>query len=254
MALNSVAAEPIADDGALDIGKPSIREPSTETARAAETPRAAMRIRRWFWINRGKFRAAAIGLVALLLFLVAWHLLTKYRVNIYVRFLNVPSPEQVLDRAVFFVAAARAPANVLQRAVATFECGHGRLRQHFDVRLARDAFDEVLRHAVGDVRPAHARLETVLTGAGQRDQKQVAAFHLEAGRRAFEREADREAIDELRRALYISPYLAEAHLWLGIALRKEGRNAEARAAIERSLKINPDRAWAKQQLEKTPRQ
>jgi NitT/TauT family transport system permease protein len=36
----------------------------------------------------------------LLMFLVAWHLLTKYRVNIYVRFLNVPSPEQVLERAV----------------------------------------------------------------------------------------------------------------------------------------------------------
>jgi NitT/TauT family transport system permease protein len=100
MALNSVAAEPIADDSALDIGKPSIREPSQETARAAETPRAAQRVRRWLWINRDKFRAAAIGLVALLLFLLAWHLLTKYRVNIYVRFLNVPSPEQVLDRAI----------------------------------------------------------------------------------------------------------------------------------------------------------
>ena len=37
---------------------------------------------------------------ALLLFLVAWHLLTKYRVNIYVRFLNVPSPEQVFEKAV----------------------------------------------------------------------------------------------------------------------------------------------------------
>ena len=100
MALTSVSAEPIADDSALDLGKPAIREPSTDTQRAAETPRVAQRIRRWFWMYRGKFRAAAIGLVALLLFLVAWHLLTTYRVNIYVRFLNVPSPEQVLDRAI----------------------------------------------------------------------------------------------------------------------------------------------------------
>ncbi len=30
---------------------------------------------------------------------LAWHLLTKYRVNIYVRFLNVPSPEQVFESA-----------------------------------------------------------------------------------------------------------------------------------------------------------
>jgi NitT/TauT family transport system permease protein len=100
MALNSVAAEPINDDSALGTLKPSIPEPSTETARAAETPRAAARIKRWLWMYRGKFRAAAIGLVALLLFLIAWHLLTKYRVNIYIRFLNVPSPEQVLDRAI----------------------------------------------------------------------------------------------------------------------------------------------------------
>jgi NitT/TauT family transport system permease protein len=34
-----------------------------------------------------------------MLFIVVWHLLTKYRVNIYVRFVNVPSPEQVLARA-----------------------------------------------------------------------------------------------------------------------------------------------------------
>jgi NitT/TauT family transport system permease protein len=100
MALTSVSAEPIADDSALDLGKPAIRESSTAIQRAAETPRVAQRIRRWFWMYRGKFRAAAIGIVALLLFLVAWHLLTTYRVNIYVRFLNVPSPEQVLDRAI----------------------------------------------------------------------------------------------------------------------------------------------------------
>jgi len=34
------------------------------------------------------------------MFIVAGHLLTTYRLNIYVRFLNVPSPEQGLERAV----------------------------------------------------------------------------------------------------------------------------------------------------------
>jgi NitT/TauT family transport system permease protein len=95
IALNSVAAEPIADDGTLDIG-----EQPVETARAAETPRVAQIVRRWLWMNRGRFRAAAVGVVSLLLFLVAWHFLTKYRVNIYVRFINVPSPEAVLERAI----------------------------------------------------------------------------------------------------------------------------------------------------------
>src|SRR5260370_909592 len=69
----------------------------------AAQPRAAQLIAlagRWLALNRGRLRALALGALALLLFLVAWHLLTKYRVNIYVRFLNVPSPEQVLERAV----------------------------------------------------------------------------------------------------------------------------------------------------------
>jgi NitT/TauT family transport system permease protein len=55
--------------------------------------------RRWLALNRGTLRAVVLGTLALLAFLLAWHLLTKYRVNVYVRFLNVPSPEQVLERA-----------------------------------------------------------------------------------------------------------------------------------------------------------
>ena len=56
---------------------------------------------------------------------------------------------------------------------------------------------------------------SVVASAGQRDQTALAVFHLDAARRAFEREADREATQELRRALYLSPYLADAHLLLG---------------------------------------
>jgi sulfonate transport system permease protein len=55
---------------------------------------------RWLAAQRGTIRAIVLGTVSLLLFLVLWHFLTKYRVNIYVRFLNVPSPEAVFERAV----------------------------------------------------------------------------------------------------------------------------------------------------------
>lgn len=75
--------------------------------------------------------------------------------------------------------------------------------------------------------PARSRVDNAITEAGQRDQEKLAAFHLDAGRRAFEREADREAIQELRRALYISPYLAEAHLLLGRLYLRGGRAADA---------------------------
>ncbi len=60
------------------------------------------------------------------------------------------------------------------------------------------------------------------------------------------------AVADLRRAIELDPKLAEAHLWLGIALRRQNKNKEARAAIERSLALNPARVWAKQQLAKTP--
>lgn len=62
------------------------------------------------------------------------------------------------------------------------------------------------------------------------------------------------AIDDFETAIQLSPGLADAHLWLGIALRKAGRNAEARRAMARSLELNPRRVWARQQLEKTPAQ
>jgi len=71
--------------------------------------------------------------------------------------------------------------------------------------------------------------------AGQRDQEQLALFHLDAGRRAFEREADREAIGELRRALYLSPYLSEAHLLLGRLYLRGGRPGDAVEALKISL-------------------
>ena len=86
-----------------------------------------------------------------------------------------------------------------------------------------------------ELTPSRARVDTMITSAGQREQESLAVFHLDAGRRAFEREADREAIQELRRALYLSPYLAEAHLLLGRLYLRGGRPAEAVAALKIAL-------------------
>ncbi len=61
-----------------------------------------------------------------------------------------------------------------------------------------------------------------------------------------------QAIRDFEKVIQLDSRSAEAHLWLGIALRKAKRNAEARRAIARSLELNPHRIWAKQQLEKTP--
>lgn len=60
------------------------------------------------------------------------------------------------------------------------------------------------------------------------------------------------AITDFRKAIELNPRNAEAYLWLGLSLRKQNKNAEARQAFQKSLELDPNRIWAKQQLDKTP--
>src|ERR1700728_2753210 len=60
------------------------------------------------------------------------------------------------------------------------------------------------------------------------------------------------AIKDFRKAIELNPKNADAWLWLGVALRKGNQPAEAEKAFAKSLEINPNRVWARQQLEKTP--
>ena len=94
----------------MDNAARKLDEP-TPMAAAAEAPAAAAAnpvpakpapywksyLQRWLALYWRKLRAIAIGALAIALFLLAWHLLTKYRVSFHVRFVNVPSPEMVLE-------------------------------------------------------------------------------------------------------------------------------------------------------------
>jgi tetratricopeptide (TPR) repeat protein len=60
------------------------------------------------------------------------------------------------------------------------------------------------------------------------------------------------AIPDFQKAIELDPKNAEAYLWLGLSLRKEKREDEARKAFAKSLELNPQRVWTKQQLDKTP--
>jgi tetratricopeptide (TPR) repeat protein len=111
-------------------------------------------------------------------------------------------------------------------------------------RRLSSAYEEMARRPGGDVVPKglervknevelpHARLETVLAANEQRDQAQLAKFHLDRGRRLFQQENDRDAAVELNHALYLSPYLAEGHLLLGRIHLRNGRIAEAIGAFK----------------------
>jgi len=74
-----------------------------------------------------------------------------------------------------------------------------------------------------------------LATTAQRDQQSVAQFHLERGRRLFAQEQDREALAELRRTVFLSPYEAEAHLLIGRIHLRGGRPREAIDALKISI-------------------
>ena len=93
--------------------------------------------------------------------------------------------------------------------------------------LERVRQDPTLRDAP---RPDQAMVNTA-----QREQRSLAVFHLDRGRRLFEREEDREAMAELRRAVYLSPYEAQAHLLIGRIHLRTGRTGDAIDALKISI-------------------
>lgn len=86
------------------------------------------------------------------------------------------------------------------------------------------------------------RVDTAIATTGQRDQNELAAFHLDRGRRFFEQGSNSEAATELARAIYLSPYEAEAHLLLGRIYLRSGETAAAVDAFKIAL-------WSEESVE-----
>jgi tetratricopeptide (TPR) repeat protein len=84
-------------------------------------------------------------------------------------------------------------------------------------------------------RPEAGRADSALVATEQREQREMATFHLDRGRRFYDREEDRAALTELRRAIYLSPYQAEAHLLVGRLHLRAGRTRDAIEALKISL-------------------
>jgi tetratricopeptide (TPR) repeat protein len=153
---------------------------------------------------------------------------------------------------------------------------------------ARNEVPKGLERIKSDVDvPASLRVENVIVAVEQRDQRDLARFHLEAGRRAFQAERDGEAIAALRRAVYLAPYDSAAHMLLGRVYLRGGRMEDAidefkiaiwsddtvaahvaladayvqtrdypaaRAELQWILKADPQHAEAKRMLDRLPSQ
>jgi tetratricopeptide (TPR) repeat protein len=114
--------------------------------------------------------------------------------------------------------------------------------------------------------PTIQRVDSLIATSGQREQRELATFHMDRGRRFFEQGNDTEAIAEFRRALYLSPYEAEAQLLLGRIYLRTGQtpaaidafkisiwsqeSAAARLALARAYVHAKDAAAARNQLER----
>lgn len=98
------------ESAALKRSEPAIAEEVQEAAPVvappdlpASTPKPstlrqlATYAKRWFALYRRQLRSMLLGAISLALFLLSWHLLTKYRVDMHIRFINVPSPSRVLE-------------------------------------------------------------------------------------------------------------------------------------------------------------
>jgi tetratricopeptide (TPR) repeat protein len=149
-------------------------------------------------------------------------------------------------------AVRRAPADadahfVLGAALAGAGHAAEANREHELARRLSATYEGLAKKPAGDVPkdleriksdvelPHVARVDETLAATGQRDQKELARFYFDRGQRLFEQERDREALDELKRALFLSPYEAQAHLLVGRIHLRAGRIEEATEALKISL-------------------
>ena len=92
-----------------------------------------------------------------------------------------------------------------------------------------------LERVKGDVELPHSRQIDQTLANSQDDQEQLAAFYLDRARRLFDQERDADALAELNRVLFLSPYSAEAHLWVGRIHLRAGHPREAIDALNISI-------------------
>jgi tetratricopeptide (TPR) repeat protein len=131
----------------------------------------------------------------------------------------------------FVLGAALAAGNNAAEAIRERELAR-RLSSTYEPgqRVGGDTVPKGLERVKHDIElPQASRLGARLATDGQRSNEELAAFYLDRGKRLFQEENDRDAIVELNRAIYLSPYLAEAHLLLGRIYLRTGR---VRAAID----------------------
>ena len=92
------------------------------------------------------------------------------------------------------------------------------------------------------------RVAAALVAAEQRDQRDIAAFHLEQGRQLYAQGRDDDAIAELRRTIFLAPYESAAHLLLARIYLRTGRMQDAIDALTIAVWSDPSNKEASELL------
>jgi Flp pilus assembly protein TadD len=93
------------------------------------------------------------------------------------------------------------------------------------------------------------RVATAVVAAEQRDQRDVAAFHLDQARQFFAKGRDDDAIAELQRTIFLAPYESGAHLLLARIYLRTGRRQEAIDSLTIAVWSDPASTEARDLLE-----
>jgi tetratricopeptide (TPR) repeat protein len=101
----------------------------------------------------------------------------------------------------------------------------------WEKRPGLEAVPRGLERIKSDIELPHAlRIDETLA-----NNQQLAGFYLDRARRLYEQENDRDALADLNRVIFLSPYQAEAHLLVGRIHLRGGRVREAIDAFKISL-------------------
>lgn len=176
-----------------------------------------------------------------------------------------PEAQYRLALAYSYAAEVAMELHDKKKAEAYAEAGMGPARKAVDENSGNAEYHRLLGEICGQIIPASPLMGTLKYGPCAKDEidkaiqldGKLALAYVSRGVGNYYLPVSMGggvdlALKDFDKAIELDPNLADAYVWKAVALRKANRDAEAREAFQKALQLDPNRIWAKEQLEKTP--